>query len=230
MFTLSAETDPIEHQTLAAQVYARLSSMLASGQLAPGEKLPLRAVSEVFGTSMMPTREAVTRLVTEGALEVVRGRAVRVPVMTLGQFADLTRVRIEIEGFAAAETSRKCSAEQLADIREASRAFERECRRPSPDAGRAIACNQAFHFSVYEASGSPTLFSIVKGLWLKAGPVLNLDLRANPVRLSGKQATLCHALVISAIERKDPNGARDAIASDITATADLIIEQGGLPG
>jgi DNA-binding GntR family transcriptional regulator len=158
----------------------------------------------------------------------MRGRAVRVPVMSLRQFVDLTNVRVAVEGFAAAETARNCSPAQLAAIREANDAFEGECRRRHPDAGRAIAHHQAFHFAVYEASGSPTLFSIVRGLWLKAGPVLSLDLRAHPSRLAGGHGARFHASIISAIERKDSDGARTAIVSDIRATADVIIGQGGL--
>ena len=72
------------------------------------------------------------------------------------------------------------------------------------------------------------LFSIVKWLWLKAGPVLNLNLRADPAGLAGGRGTRCHATIISAIERKVPEAAREAIVSDIRATADFIIERGGL--
>lgn len=110
------EADPIEHQTLADEVYTRLESILAFWQLAPYEKLPLRAVSEIFGTAMMLMREAVTRFVSDCALEVVRGRAVGVPVMTLGQFEDLPKIRVAIEGYAPAETSRNCLPQQLATI------------------------------------------------------------------------------------------------------------------
>ena len=222
------EADPIEHRTMAAQVYERLSSLLISGQVAPGEKLPLRKLSEAFGTSMMPTREAVTRLVTEGALEVTRSRAVRVPIMRGDQFRDLTRVRSEIEGYAAAEAALRCSPTQLAKIHAASEGFRQECSLPKPDPALAVAHNQAFHFAVYETAGSPTLMSIVRGLWLKAGPILNLDLRANSARLAGGHGVRFHAAVIEAIRRKDPEAARQGIAQDIEGAADFILQQGGL--
>src|SRR4029079_15188528 len=97
---------PLDRQTLGERAYAKLADLLISGRLAPGEKLSLRAAADVLGVSIMPVREAVSRLVADRALEVAPNRAVRVPLMTTAQFRDLTRVRITIEGHAAAEAAR----------------------------------------------------------------------------------------------------------------------------
>src|SRR5262252_7796199 len=89
---------PLDRQTLGHRAYARLSELLISGRMAPGEKLSLRQAAEVLGVSIMPVREAVSRLVADRALEVAPNRAVRVPLMSAAQFRDLTKVRIAIEG------------------------------------------------------------------------------------------------------------------------------------
>ena len=39
------------------------------------------------------------------------------------------------------------------------------------------------HFAIYRATGLPTLVGIIEGLWLKIGPVLNLDLKTSHERL-----------------------------------------------
>src|SRR4051794_27555772 len=80
--------------SLREVAYRQLSDLLASGALGPGDKISLRAAAEAFGVSVMPVREAVSRLVADSALEVTPNRAVRVPVMTRQQFSDLTRVRM----------------------------------------------------------------------------------------------------------------------------------------
>ncbi|RXL93469.1 GntR family transcriptional regulator, partial [Citrobacter sp. AAK_AS5] len=79
--------------------------MLIAGKLTPGDRLSLRSAAEQLGVSMMPVREAVNRLVADGGLEVAPNRAVRVPILTVSQFRDLTRVRVAIEGHAAAEAA-----------------------------------------------------------------------------------------------------------------------------
>ena len=72
--------EPLDRQTLGERAYAKLADLLISGRLAPGEKLSLRAAADVLGVSIMPVREAVSRLVADKALEVTPNRAVRVPL------------------------------------------------------------------------------------------------------------------------------------------------------
>ena len=73
------------------------------------------------------------------------------------------------------------------------RAFRELRHVRNPDLGLAVKLNQAFHFDLYRAAQSPVLIDIIRALWLKAGPVINLDLRANPERLSKTQAVEFHA-------------------------------------
>ena len=50
-------------------VYRRLRTLgLCNGDLAPGEPLTLRGIGKQYDVSMTPAREAVRRLVAEGAL------------------------------------------------------------------------------------------------------------------------------------------------------------------
>ena len=51
--------------TLAERAYRTLAQLLMSGALAPGDRLSLRATAEALGVSMMPVREAVSRLAAE---------------------------------------------------------------------------------------------------------------------------------------------------------------------
>ena len=96
------ETLPIiERRTLGDAAYLHLRELLMSGRVGPGERLSLRSLAGALGVSMMPVREAVTRLVADRALEVTPNRAVRVPVMTATQFREMAAIRVEIEGFAA---------------------------------------------------------------------------------------------------------------------------------
>lgn len=223
-----AELPLIERRTLAERVYAHLSDLLASGRVAPGERLSLRDLAEALGVSVMPVREAVSRLIADRALEVAPGRAVRVPVMTAPQWAELATIRAEVEGFAAATAALAHDAAALAEIEAAEAAFRAEALSPAPDAGRAVALNRDLHFAIYRAAGMGQLTDMIGALWLKAGPVLNLDLRAAPERLNEGQALRCHAE--AALRRRDASAARAAIAEDICSAAAFILARGDLPG
>lgn len=220
--------EPLDRQTLGERAYAQLADLLISGRLAPGEKLSLRTAAEVLGVSIMPVREAVSRLVADKALEVAANRAVRVPVMSATQFRDLTKVRIAIEGHAAAEAARLRDDRNLASIATAEAAMRAESELKAPDLPRAVELNKTFHFAVYEAAQSPILVEIIRALWLKAGPVINLDLRGNPDRLAKGEAIRFHADVRKAIEIGDTEAARVGIAADITSAANFILSRGGL--
>lgn len=220
--------EPLDRQTLGDRAYARLADLLMSGRLAPGEKLSLRAAADVLGVSIMPVREAVSRLVADRALEVTPNRAVRVPLMSAAQFRDLTRVRVAIEGHAAAQAAAHRGAADLAAIAVSEAAMRAESETRSPDLARAVELNKTFHFAVYEAAQSPVLVEIIRALWLKAGPVLNLDLRANPERLAHGGAVKFHANARAAIEAGDGVAAQAAIAADIAGASDFILSRGGL--
>ncbi|WP_406857724.1 GntR family transcriptional regulator [Alsobacter sp. KACC 23698] len=222
------EIEPLERQTLGERAYAQLCDLLVSGRLAPGEKVSLRSAASALGVSMMPVREAVSRLVADRALEVTPNRSVRVPVMSVAQFRDLAGVRIAIEGHAAAEAARLRTDGDLLQIGAVEAAFRRQSTLPDPDAGLSVGLNKDFHFAVYAAAASPLLVEIIRGLWLKAGPVLNLDLRASPERLREGGAVRFHADALAAIRRRDGDAARAAIAADITGAADFIISRGAL--
>lgn len=217
-----------ERVTLGEQVYASLRELLIAGELAPGEKLSLRTVAERLHVSMMPVREAVARLAADGALEVLPNRAAAVPPMTRQRFRELTCVRIAIEGFAAEQASRHRSSAQLATIRAFDTAFRREALGTSPDPARAVRTNKDLHFAVYQASGLPTLVTIIEGLWLKIGPVLNLDLKVSPDRLATGGAQAHHADLVAAIAAEDGAAARHALVCDIKGAAAFIEATGRL--
>ena len=165
----------------------------------------------------------------DNALEVAPNRAVRVPIMSAARFIDLTAARIVVESHAAALAAERRDASDLERLATLDEAFRKETQKRKPDLAAAVAHNQALHFAVYETSRSPQLVDIIRSLWLKAGPVINLDLRANPERLKNTSAVHYHADLIAAIAASDPNKARDALERDIQGAADFIISQGKLP-
>ena len=225
----TAEMEPIERMTLGDRAYRQIADLLIAGRLAPGERMSLRSTAEALGVSMMPIREAVTRLVADNALEVAPNRAVRVPIMSATRFLDLTAARILVEGHAAARAATLRDEDDLARIRALDEAFRKETQKRKPDLAAAVAHNQALHFAVYEAARSPQLAEMIRSLWLKAGPVINIDLRANPDRLKHTRAVIFHADLVDALIQSDSARARAAVEQDIQGAADFIVSQGHLP-
>jgi len=229
MIARKRRSRPKRHATLGGKVYDRMRGMLVGGVLSPGEKISLRTMAARLGVSMQPVREAVARLVADRALEVLPNRAVRVPILTLAQFRELTAIRLAIEGFAAERAAQFHTREDLAEMRRQESVFRREGASAAPDLPAAVAANQALHFAIYRAAALPELLPIIEGLWLRIGPVLNLDLRSNVSRVRVGRAAGHHGRIVGAIARRDARAARKALAADIGGAAEHIESRGVLP-
>ncbi|MGU3384697.1 GntR family transcriptional regulator [Methylobacterium sp. D53M] len=223
-----ADLPQLARRTLSDTVYEALSDLLASGRLAPGDRLSLRQSAAALGVSVMPVREAVSRLAADGVLEVAPNRVIRVPVMGAAAFRALVETRIAVEGIAVARAAERRTGAELAAIRSAEAAFRAEAEAAEPDRARAVQLNRDLHFAIYGACGLAPLQEIIARLWLKAGPVINLDLRAHPERLLQGFALRRHAEAVAAIEIRDGAAAAAAIAADIREAAEFILTRGGL--
>ena len=214
--------------TLGRQVHARLRELIVAGVLSPGEKVSLRTIASELGVSVQPVREAVSGLVADSALEVLPNRAVRVPMLTREQFRSLTTIRLAIEGFAAERAAEFRTRSDLAAMRRHESRFRREGAAAQPRLDAAVAANQAFHFAIYRAAALPELLPIIEGLWLRIGPVLNLDLRSNVSRARVGKSAGHHVRLLEAIAKGDGRAARRALAADIGGAARHIESQGVL--
>src|SRR5207344_1649480 len=106
----------LSRQTLSSDVYLQLRDLLLYGRAMPGEQLSLRSIAEALHVSVMPVREAVQRLVAEQALELSSNRTLRVPVMTIDQFLEITSIRINLEGLATARTAAVIDAQGYNEV------------------------------------------------------------------------------------------------------------------
>ena len=93
-------------ETLTAQVAEKLRAALIGGVFAPGDKITIRAVAKSLGVSLTPAREALSILAAEGALEFGANRTLMVPPLSVDRLAEITRIRIALEGLAAERAAR----------------------------------------------------------------------------------------------------------------------------
>lgn len=219
----------VEITTVAERVYQELKDYLAAGQLMPGQKLTLRELATALGVSPMPVREAVGRLTAEGALEVLPNRRIRVPLLAKARFNELLRIRIALEGLAVTEAVAKIRESDIDRMDELNREFAAEMEKPEPDPVRLFRLNKDLHFILYEAADAPVLLSLIETIWLQVGPVLHLSLRRRVRGIASNPSAALHKSLTRALRRRDPEGARKALAADLTRAATQILAEGNLP-
>jgi DNA-binding GntR family transcriptional regulator len=218
----------IAHESMSQRVYRDLRELIMSGRVQPGQRLTLKSLSDAVGTSQMPVREALRQLAAEGALEFLPNKSVRVPVMTQAKFLEILEIRQQVEGLAVEKATERIQPEELSALRRYHEQFFQEVQSRQPDAAIAIEANMRFHFTAYKAAQMPTLLSIIEGLWLQIGPVLNLDMRSGSARLTEGPARHHHERMLEAMVAKDPQSARAALMEDLTTAAHFILSLGKL--
>lgn len=202
---MNAPTDDISESVRDA-TYVRLRKALMTGFFAPGQRVTIRAVAAALGVSATPVREALRGLISEGALEVVGQRTVKVPDLTETRLREITQIRILNEGLAAHEAAKSISAAELSLLGELNDQLAEAKNRS--DYVTYLNLNERFHFAIYQASRMPILLSVIENLWLRSGPYL-------AVLLPQMRGLQHHEDAIQALQAHNGGAARVAIRRDI---------------
>ncbi len=75
------------------RVYRGLRSRIMHGEIPPGQSLTIRGIGAEYSVSMTPAREAVRRLVAEGALTLSASGRVSTPELTNDRIEELAALR-----------------------------------------------------------------------------------------------------------------------------------------
>jgi DNA-binding GntR family transcriptional regulator len=207
------QVSKLERETLHDRAYLELKKAIMSGAIRPGATITIRAMATALGTSPMPVREALRRLVAERALEMLPTRSVTLPLMTAERFDEISRLRIALEGLATEAGAQHLSREALRRLQQAHAEMNR-----MKNVGEYLAKNQEFHFTLYQAAGMPIALQMIESLWLQAGPLLNLAI--GEYGFEGAQDH--HRELLEHLTKHNVKGARSAIEADITDAARII--------
>jgi GntR family transcriptional repressor for pyruvate dehydrogenase complex len=188
----------------------RLSDFVIANGLEPGARLPAeRALAELLGVSRPALREATSRLVARGLLEVRRGSGTYLAPI---DFADVTAVRLRLEPFAAGLAAVHATADERADLR----ARLAELGAAVEDAARFARLDLDLHTAVAAASGN----AILAGALADLGQVLRFA-RAQTARDPARREATIEELgaVVEAVGAGDAEAAEAAMRRHIASVA-----------
>lgn len=195
-----------QHLSLTMQVELRLKHALIAAQMAPGERLNTRDIAEEMHVSITPVREAVLRLVAEGALCVAPAQAFTVPKITKAQFDEIALIRKELEGVALQRLIENHPPENMEQLVELSTMFN--TARDNGDAHNALKAQREFRFALYEQAQLPLLLGMIEQLWIRVGPCFHF-LRQLPERIT--QHSHSYDALLDAIKSKNVAKAQEEL-------------------
>lgn len=174
------------NQTLVAdQVYEILAKRIFDGELAAGDRLPVRDLAEQVGTSVMPVREAIRLLVKNGLAVTLPHRGARVREFTVHELLDLYEVRTLLEVEAARQGAAAIDDAGLAAM---SAACERMYRAVVlGDVTEALDEDENLLRQLYRAGGNDVLVETIEALWVQCRPYKVIGAR---VAIDGRDSSL----------------------------------------
>lgn len=208
----------MEKVNLQDKVYIILRNALIRGHFEPGAQLPIRALAKALGTSMVPVRDALQRLVAERSLELLGNRSACVPEMDWADFEELVRIRLMLEGEAIRLIQVPLRPQKLDDLELANRRFELAVERG--DAEAVTDANMEFHFILYRLAGGELLYGMIETLWVRAGPMLRVPFKADSYDpIVFRHGVQRHSEILTALRQGRIDLAKTALLSDISDTA-----------
>jgi len=200
------------------QVYQTLRSQIMYGELVPGQPVTIQGLTDSLGVGMTPVREAIRRLISDGALMFQGNRRVSVPLLTDGDVEQMIFARISIES----ELSRRATANvKPSDIDHLERIDQQLDRMIADgDVSGYLRLNHRFHETLYSFADAPILNDLAERLWLRFGP----SLRVVCGRFGTQSLPDRHKDIIAALRDQDADGAAKATAQDIEQGMELMAD------
>jgi DNA-binding GntR family transcriptional regulator len=196
-------------ETVGEYVFRRLRQAIIVGRFSPGMAVTIRGLAALLGTSPMPVREAMRRLVAEGALELLDNGRACVPIISDSRFDTLIEARILLETAAARRALPCIDASRLDDLRRLDRVmwdvFERG------DIDRTIDANMAFHRRLYSYAPNDVLTPLIESVWLQVGPYMRAAIQGSREHYRVDR----HTEALTAIAEADAAALVRAIAADV---------------
>jgi DNA-binding GntR family transcriptional regulator len=215
-----AAHSPKTKATMQTLIYQELRRSLMAGAFMPGAKVTLRSVSGQIGTSVMPVREAINRLIAERALEVVGDRQVIVPIMTEEKFSEIVHWRVQLESAAARAACGNITPEVIAELEAINTRMVEAVEHDQRDA--LLRHNYEFHFLIYNTAESTILLPMIESLWLQVGPFTYFSIPSPKTLWNAKH----HKDILKALKTGDAEAAGEAISQDILNSAKFLIASG----
>ncbi|RYH06083.1 GntR family transcriptional regulator [Tropicimonas sp. IMCC6043] len=191
-------------ETLSNSAYRQLKEQILDGRVTAESVLSERGLSEDLGISRTPLRTAISRLEQEGLIDRLQNGVILVRSVNVEQLLEIVKLRQKLESAAAARAAEFGMTEELEAIRSEMQAIV-EASDTTFDA--FWGADERFHMEVARAarlSLLPRILEEQRAIARRCTLTRTYDTFTDQARE--------HIEIIDAIERHDPDSARNAMS------------------
>lgn len=208
--------------TLADAICQQVRAEILSGARRPEARIRLEELKTHFGVSWSPLREALSRLVTEGLIQIDESRGYRVAPVSRGEMDDAIRMRKALESMALRASIEKgddaWEAEVLAAHHRLSKLEQR--REKKEEIEEWEAWHRTYHDVLWKACASPILMQYCAQMNDLFARYRKLFLSSNPF---DRQVPVEHKKITEAVLARDADKACALIENHIERTGRNIL-------
>lgn len=210
----------VQRATLTSQTEAAIRSDIISGALAPGQRLAVTELSEQYGVSATPLREALQRLAADNLVAIDPRLGATVAPTSRTHLLDTYRIREVLESLALEDAIDLATDEWERNAVAAFREFEQAVARSEEEHTGAEAWareHRAFH---------DALLSTCKSVWLRE--LLNIlndhseRYRMISAASGARHPIVEHAAILDAALLRDKPSAVAALRRHLELTVEVI--------
>lgn len=209
-------------RSLAQKAYRQLKEDILSTKLKPGEMVLGTKVSQKYKMSRTPVHEALKLLCTEGLVSVIPRVGYVVTELSVGDVQEIFQLRLALEALAAELAVDHVTDRDVDGFERLQRRVQSEAKKFSTDPAAyrrfAIEANSEFHLALARLSANERLVRLIEGLLDESRRILLIDptitAYVDPVLMEALP-TNDHGDIVSALARRDRQGAREATARHV---------------
>jgi DNA-binding GntR family transcriptional regulator len=211
----------IHAPTLAQYAYKTLRALILSSELEPGSRLVVRVLSERYGLSPTPFKEALVALEREGLVSSRPRRGYSVATIDAASVGQLYQIREVLEALAARLAAGHVSTQLLRELEELhalqAAKFAEADLEGSGDA------DLEFHRALWRASGNQALAQVLETFTGQVRLMMSSTRAKVPSRHA--QALQEHEVLIERFRSADAAGAEAAMKWHIHASGTALYDR-----
>ncbi|MDC1214622.1 GntR family transcriptional regulator [Rhodospirillales bacterium] len=191
-------SQPLARTTLHEDLVERIRTMIFSGELKGGDRVPEQRLCDMFGISRTPLREALKVLGSEGLLDLLPNKGARVATLSEEDIDGIFPVMGALEALAGSLACARLTDTEFAEIRALH--YQMALHHTRQELQEYFQLNQQIHEAILMAAQNPTLEVQYRSL---AGRIRLARYRANMTQARWDQAMREHEEILSALESRD---------------------------
>lgn len=218
---------PGEEQDAGDAAYRRIRADLVHGRLAPGSKLGLDGLRQIYGAGVSTLREALNRLAAEGLVIAEGQRGFAVAPVSAEDLREIAELRLLLECHAIAESFARGDLDWeglVVGAHHKLAVLERRLLAGEPtDAALWKRHDRAFHQALIAACGSAALLDTYAAAYDRY-----LRYQMVAVVFRGAVAAEQHAALLGCALRRDVPGACGVLRAHVEGCVEHVVRTGAL--